>query len=108
MSTMLTMAPPLACKWGAAAWDEKQGRLEIGADQIHPGRFVDLADGGRKEAGGVVHQPVQPPETFQARPTPAPAGPCIEQVGLQHEGGVRPLGIEARWPAPRHRPEELR
>ena len=73
---------------GGGGLDQKQGRLEIAADQVVPGRLVDLPQGGREEAGGVVDQPIELAEVSDDGLDQSAQLITGQEIGLEEMGGA--------------------
>jgi hypothetical protein len=93
-------AAAAALEVGRRGLREEQRRLEVGADQVVPGRRVDSADFCGVEGRGVVHQRVEPAETGHGGFHQARQGVDCEQVSGEGRGGfatlVRPRRVQLR------------
>jgi hypothetical protein len=95
MSVMFTMQPPLRLQVGRRGLREEQRRLEVGADQVVPGRRVDSADFCGIEGRGIVHQRVEPAEAGRDGFDQTRQGVDVEQVGGEGRGGSPPSSARA-------------
>jgi hypothetical protein len=84
---------------------EEQRRLEVGTDQVVPGRRVDSADFCGVEGRGVIHQRVEPAEMGHDGVYQRRQRGNVEQVGSEGRGGNLPRAFRVAASAPASAPD---